>query len=51
MSNIEQAAIEATFHLQLNTRDAVAYVQRQTKTDARTAEQAITAAVTHYKKR
>lgn len=51
MSNIEQAAIEATFHLQLNTRDAVAYIQRQAKTDSKTAEQAITAAVTYYKRR
>jgi hypothetical protein len=51
MNNIENAAIQATFHRQLNTRDAVRYIMTEGNTDKKTAEQALIDAVTYYKQR
>tara|TARA_B110000259_G_C13639276_1_gene251623 strand:+ start:124 stop:279 length:156 start_codon:yes stop_codon:yes gene_type:complete len=51
MKNISTAATEAVFHLQMNTRDAVRHVVRQTGCDNRTAEEAVANVLTGYKTR
>jgi hypothetical protein len=50
MSNVETMANQAVFHLQLNTRDAVRFIQRNTGTDETTARRAIRTVATFYKK-
>lgn len=49
MSTLELAAIEAVFHRQLNTNEAVRFIMKQVGVDSTTAERSITEAATHYK--
>lgn len=51
MSNhIETVANQAVFQLQLGTRDAVRFIQRNTGTDEGTAKQAVRSVATFHKK-
>ena len=49
MKDISTAANEAIFHLQLNSRDAVRHVMRQTGCDNKIAEAAVASVMTSYK--
>ncbi len=46
---VMDCANEAIFHLQLNSREAVRYVVKNTATDEKTAGQAIRQVMTSYK--
>lgn len=46
----ERFANEAVFQLQFNSQDAVRYIQRNAKVDAKTAQAAFKQAVTFHRK-
>lgn len=49
-TQIEAVANQAVFQLQLSTRDAVRFIQRNAGTDENTARQAVRAVTTFHKK-
>jgi hypothetical protein len=49
-AQVEAMANQAIFQLQFNTRDAVRYVQRNTGTDEKTAQQAVRSATVFHRK-
>ena len=51
MSNIEEVAVVAVFHMQLNTREAVRYIRGETKCSDAEAVNAITTVATYYKQK
>jgi hypothetical protein len=51
MSNIEEVANVAVFHMQLNTREAVRFIRNETKCTESEAQNAITTVATYYKQK
>lgn len=51
MTNIEEVAVVAVFHMQLNTREAVRFIRGEAKCSETEAQNAITSVATYYKRK